>query len=89
VGHNGVQLGLKFSLKLQLDFYVFFGILPSLFSPRCQFFLKKKVNLRNNLEMVYHSNNVRWFFTFANRSNSAMKNTLTRKPTSVKKWRGR
>jgi hypothetical protein len=32
---------------------------------------------------------MRWFFTFANKNNGIIKNTLARKPTHVKKWRRR
>jgi hypothetical protein len=32
---------------------------------------------------------MRWFFTFANKNNGTIKNTLARKPTHVKKWRRR
>jgi len=33
-------------------------------------------------------NDMYWFFIFANRRNGDMKNTLTEKPSSIKKWRG-
>jgi hypothetical protein len=32
-------------------------------------------------------NDMRWFFTFANKPTGAMKGTLQRKPAHVKKWR--
>jgi hypothetical protein len=34
-------------------------------------------------------NNMRWFFTFTNRSTEAMEGTLQGKSAHVKKWKGR
>jgi hypothetical protein len=59
--HNGVQLGIKFPLKLQFDFYVLLKSSSTRFLHIINFYFifEKKVNLGINLEMSYDTFHVR------------------------------